>query len=169
MHSCPAPTGPVRVPLRGPCGFMPYSAPTPPNLVKGLLECEELACLLESLMQPSAFKSFHGEGTAWYEDDGIVLRGFDPTMVLIKDLRWCNPNQVKLVLAHLPDAGVLVVTQDDPELAWVQRQLMKLALCCPRYMRVCWLRGHEQLAGVYPLAPDDRPEIVFETMKKTLV
>lgn len=160
------------VPLKALYGFKPYSTPMPPHLVEGLLKFEELARVLEGLMLSTGFQLFHGEETPWYEDDVLRLTGFNPTIALVKNLQWCDPCQVRLVLTHLPNSGLVVATHHDPALPEVQRRLMKLALCEPAYIRVCWLRGTERYIGSYPLTCDCAPEIVFEHVndsKKTSV
>jgi hypothetical protein len=83
-----------------------------PNLVDGMLKYPDLTLVLERLTSsPSAKHAAWNEN--WYTDARITIGAGTLT---IPNMAWCDPDQVKLVLAHFPALRVVCIMPGDA--AW---------------------------------------------------
>ena len=94
-----------------------------PNLVHAMMDFPRLAATLEHMTthMPWALQALDGQ--EWYQDEFLALRG---RHMLIKDLRTCNLDQIKLVLAHFPHMAV-GARVPEPHHPGARHKLLRLA------------------------------------------
>lgn len=108
---------------QSPLRLYPFKLREPePNLVHAMIDFPALCDILEHMTThlPWALDAFPEE---WYQDDFLALRG---RHMLIKDLRTCNLDQIKLVLSHFPSMSV-GASVDEPHHPDARQKLARLA------------------------------------------
>lgn len=122
---------------------------TRPHAIEGLLKHPLAAAAIEAvLFNPAA--RVEAMTRTWYEDDHIKLGGM---VMLIKEVKTCCTDLVKLVLTYLPHASVYARSRFLDEADVQARVVQMVPGCTPALTMVYVHPDGTQLEGRYP--PED--------------